>query len=209
MIEIVEKSYKEQQIANRVTQHFNDSIEAKKATQLVMTNNIAAAALMLHKALSNGNKILCCGNGGSAADSQHFVAELINRFEIERAPLAAISLTTDTSVITAIGNDYDYTQIFSKQVSALGQKDDVFVAISTSGNSANIITAIKAAHAKNLKIIVISGKDGGDIQKLIRKDDIELRVPAKNTARIQETHILIIHCLCDAIDWLYSKDSME
>ena len=152
------------------------------------------------KALLNDKKILCCGNGGSAGDAQHFSAELLNRFEQERPPLPAIAITTDSSTLTAIANDYDFNEVFSKQVMALGQAGDVLLAISTSGNSRNIMEAMKAAHERNMVIVVLSGKDGGTMAPLLKDSDVEIRVPSDRTARIQEVHLVVIHCLCDFID---------
>ena len=145
-------------------------------------------------------KILCCGNGGSAGDAQHFSAELLNRFEQERPGLPAIAITTDSSTLTAIANDYDYNEIFSKQVTALGQNGDVLLAISTSGNSDNVIKAITAAHDRNMTIVALTGRNGGRIAEQLAPGDIEIRVPARRTARIQEVHLVVIHCLCDFID---------
>ena len=150
--------------------------------------------------LMNGGKILACGNGGSAGDAQHFAAELVGRFERERPGLAAIALTTDSSILTAVANDYDFSQVFVKQVQALGQPGDVLLAISTSGNSGNVLAAIETAHAREMQVIALTGKDGGKIAKLLREGDVEIRVPAGRTARIQEVHLLAIHCLCDGID---------
>jgi D-sedoheptulose 7-phosphate isomerase len=154
------------------------------------------------ESLRAGGKVLACGNGGSAGDAQHFAAELVGRFERERPGLAAVALTTDTSILTAVANDYDYTKIFSKQVEAIGRPGDVLYAISTSGNSANVMAAIEVAHARGIRVVAMTGKDGGKIAKLLRPDDIELRVPAERTARIQEVHLLALHCLCDGIDTL-------
>jgi D-sedoheptulose 7-phosphate isomerase len=150
--------------------------------------------------LLNDGKILSCGNGGSAGDAQHFSAELLNRFEKERPGLPAIAITTDSSTLTAIANDYSYNEIFSKQVSALGQSNDVLLAISTSGNSANVMEAMKAAHERDMKIVALTGRDGGAMADLLSAEDIEIRVPADRTARIQEVHLVVIHCLCDYID---------
>ncbi len=150
--------------------------------------------------LLNDGKILSCGNGGSAGDAQHFSAELLNRFEKERPGLPAIAITTDSSTLTAIANDYDYNEIFSKQVSALGQSNDVLLAISTSGNSPNIVEAIRAAHDREMKIVALTGRDGGAMADLLSAEDIEIRVPSDRTARIQEVHLVVIHCLCDYID---------
>ena len=152
--------------------------------------------------LKSDGKILACGNGGSAADSQHFSAELLNRFEMERPGLAAIALTTDTSTLTSIGNDYDFEQIFSKQVRALGHKHDVLLAITTSGNSKNVLAAVEAAHENGLSVVALTGRNGGKMVEVLRETDIHICVPAQSTARIQEVHLLSLHCLCDAIDCL-------
>lgn len=183
-----------------VQQHFSDSIQTKIKAADALAEPIVKAADMLVAALLAGHKILACGNGGSASDAQHFSAELLNRFETERPGLPAIALTTDTSTITSIANDYDFQQIFSKQLRALGQPGDILIAISTSGNSPNIIQAIQVAQAAQIKTIALTGKQGGDIAGILGPDDQEIRVPAENTARIQETHILVLHCLCDLID---------
>jgi D-sedoheptulose 7-phosphate isomerase len=151
-------------------------------------------------AMRSGNKILACGNGGSAADSQHFAAEFLNRLEMERGELAAMSLTTDTSTLTSIANDYSYDEIFSKQVRALGKPNDILFAITTSGNSKNVLKAIEVAHTKNIKVVAMSGRDGGKLNSLLKPDDIHICVPNDRTLRIQEVHILVIHCLCDAVD---------
>jgi D-sedoheptulose 7-phosphate isomerase len=184
----------------RIRQHFNDSIQTKQRALEPLAPAIAAAALEMAAALKSKRKIMACGNGGSAADSQHFAAELLNRFEIERPGLPAIALTTDTSTLTSIANDYDYKDIFSKQVRALGHDGDVLLAISTSGNSPNVVRAIEAAHEKGIKVVALTGRDGGEIGKQLLPGDREVRVPARNTARIQEVHLLAIHCLCDLID---------
>ncbi len=186
----------------RVAQHFEDSAQTKLNAVDALSAPIAAAIETLTGALLEGGKILACGNGGSAADAQHFAAELVGRFEAERQELAAIALSTDSSILTAVGNDYGFAHIFAKQVRALGHAGDVLLAISTSGNSGNVIEAIKAAHEHDLRVIALTGKGGGEIGELLRDDDIHLCVPADRTARIQETHLLIIHCLCDGIDAL-------
>jgi len=184
----------------RIRQHFQDSIQAKTQALETLTMPIAQAAESMTKALLSEHKILSCGNGGSAGDAQHFSSEMLNRFEMERPGLPAISLTTDTSTITSIANDYSFNEVFSKQVRALGLAGDVLLAISTSGRSENVSQAIKAAHDRNMTVVVLSGRDGGSISSLLTEQDIEIRVPATSTARIQEVHILIIHCLCDLID---------
>ena len=184
----------------RIRQHFNDSIQTKQRALDPLAPAIAAAATSMAAALKAKRKIMACGNGGSAADSQHFAAELLNRFEIERPGLPAIALTTDTSTLTSIANDYDYKDIFSKQVRALGHDGDVLLAISTSGNSPNVVRAIEAAQEKGIKVVALTGRDGGEIGKRLHGGDHEVRVPARNTARIQEVHLLAIHCLCDLID---------
>jgi D-sedoheptulose 7-phosphate isomerase len=186
----------------RVAKHFEDSAQTKLNAVDAMSAPIAAAIETMTGCLLNGGKILACGNGGSAADAQHFAAELVGRFEAERQELAAISLATDSSILTAVGNDYGFAHIFSRQVRALGHAGDVLLAISTSGNSGNVIEAIRAAHEHDMHVIALTGKGGGEIGELLRDDDIHLCVPADRTARIQETHLLIIHCLCDGIDAL-------
>ncbi len=186
----------------RVAKHFEDSAHTKLNAIEMMAAPIAAGIETMTNCLINGGKILACGNGGSAGDAQHFAAELIGRFEAERQELSAIALTTDSSILTAVGNDYGFNYIFSKQVRGLGHAGDVLLAISTSGNSANIIEAIKAAHEADMRVIALTGKGGGEIGEMLRDDDIHLCVPADRTARIQETHLLAIHCLCDGIDAL-------
>lgn len=184
----------------RIAQHFNDSIATKQAALTVLRPVIAQAAEHMIRCLLGGCKILSCGNGGSAGDAQHFSSEMLNRFEMERPGLPAIALTTDTSTITSIANDYHYDRIFARQIEALGQNGDILLAISTSGNSSNVIKAVAAAHARGMSVIALSGKNGGELVDVLAANDIELRVPSNTTARIQETHLLIIHCLCDLID---------
>jgi len=189
-------------LALRIRQHFTDSAQTKlKAVEVLNEPIVHATETMVKCLLANG-KILACGNGGSAADSQHFAAELLNRYERERPGLAAMALTTDTSTLTSIANDYDYGQVFSKQVLALGQPGDVLLAISTSGNSKNVIAAIHAAHERDMRVVALTGKDGGEIGTILAADDIHLCVPHASTARIQEVHLLTLHCLCDGIDSL-------
>ena len=187
-------------LEERLKGHFQASIQAKKDTEAAMIPQLALAARHLAATLKAGHKVLACGNGGSAADSQHFAAELTGRYERERPGLAGIALTTDTSALTAIGNDYSYDVIFSKQVQALAQPGDILLAISTSGNSGNVIKAIEAAHQRQMSVIALTGKDGGRIAPLLKDQDVELRAQAKVTARIQEVHLVFLHCLCDAID---------
>ncbi len=189
-------------LADRIQQQFQDSAEVKLAALAAMAAPIEAATRLMAACLKAGGKVMACGNGGSAADSQHFAAELLNRFEKERPPLAAIALTTDTSTLTSIANDYRYEDVFAKQVTALGRAGDVLLAISTSGNSPNVIEAIHAAHARGVAVVALTGKNGGKIAALLGPDDIHLCVPADRTARIQEVHLLTIHCLCDGIDAL-------
>jgi len=184
----------------RIRRQFNDSAQLKLRALEVLAAPIAQATEIMVKCLLANGKILACGNGGSAADSQHFAAELLNRFERERPGLAAIALTTDTSTLTSIANDYQFEQIFSKQVSALGQPNDVLLAISTSGDSKNVARAIAAAHEREMRIVALTGRGGGEIGKLLGNDDINICVPHSQTARIQETHLLALHCLCDGID---------
>ena len=184
----------------RIRNHFLDSIETKRNALEELIIPIKHAANCISDSLLNEGKILSCGNGGSAGDAQHFSAELLNRFEIERPGLPAVALTTDSSTLTAIANDYEYDQIFSKQILALGTNRDVLLAISTSGNSSNIIKAVQAAHERNMQVLSLTGNKGGKLAKLLKGDDIEIRVPSDRTARIQEIHLLVIHCLCDIID---------
>lgn len=184
----------------RIEKIFTESISVKQKTlQGIADKILSAGELMVQSLLSEG-KIMACGNGGSAADAQHFTSELINRFESERPALPAIALTTDTSAITSIANDYQYNDIFSRQIHALGRETDILLAISTSGQSPSIVQAIEAAHEREVLVIALTGKDGGAVAKILTDEDIELRVPAEQTARIQETHITIIHALCDQID---------
>lgn len=186
----------------RIERHFVASLEAKQRTLAAMGPRIVQAAELLAERLRQGNKILVCGNGGSAADAQHFAAELVNRFEIERPGLAAIALTTDSSALTSIANDYAFEQIFARQVRALGRPGNVLLAISTSGHSPNVLVAIDAARELGMATLALTGRDGGRMAEQLGNGDIEIRAVAPATARIQETHILIIHCLCDLVDWL-------
>lgn len=189
-------------LISRISGHFSESAQIKLRAVDQLAAPIATAAERMVRCLINDGKILCCGNGGSAADSLHFVAELLNRFEMERPGLAAVALTTDSSTLTSIANDYDFNQIFSKQVRALGQPEDLLLAISTSGNSRNVIEAIHAAHERDMGVIALTGRAGGQIAEILAAGDVHICVPASNTARIQEVHILVLHCLCDAIDCL-------
>ena len=184
----------------RITQHFEASAQLKLSTAHVLAPVIADAAQLMVNCLLADGKILVCGNGGSAADAQHFSAELLNRFEMERPGLACVALTTDSSTMTSIANDFSFEQIFSKQVRALGRKGDVLLAISTSGNSPNIIEAIHAAHERNVHVVALTGRNGGKIGQLMTKQDVHICVGSDITARIQEVHLLTLHCLCDAID---------
>jgi len=184
----------------RVKQHFTDSIQTKQQSLEPLAPVIARAAGFLSLTLDQGGKILSCGNGGSAGDAQHFSSEMLNRFEMERPGLPAVALTTDTSTLTSIANDHDYSQIFSRQVLALGNSGDVLLAISTSGNSGNVIKAVEAAHTRDMQVVALSGHDGGKLSDLLEDTDVEIRVPVNSTARIQEVHLLVIHCLCDLID---------
>lgn len=187
-------------LLERIDNHFQDSIDVKQMSKTALASPIYQAGEALVQCLLNEGKILTCGNGGSAGDAQHFSAELLNRFERERPSLPAIALTTDSSTITAIANDYSYNEIFSKQVMALGRAGDFLLAISTSGNSANVIQAINAAHDRNMSVIALTGRGGGDMANILTEGDIEIRVPSDRTARVQEVHLVIIHCLCDFID---------
>lgn len=186
---------------NRILQMFNASIETKQKSRETLPEAIEQAGQLMVNALLSEGKILACGNGGSAGDSQHFSSELLNRFERERPSLPAIALTTDSSTITSIANDYSYEEVFSKQIRALGRSGDVLLAISTSGNSANVVQAIHAAHDRNMHVVALTGRDGGNIAPILQPDDVEIRVPSSVTARIQEVHLVVIHCLCDLIDF--------
>lgn len=187
-------------VLDRVRQNFIDSIAVKQRAMDEISVPIAQAAeRMVHCLLGEG-KVMACGNGGSAADSQHFAAEMLNRYEMERPSLAAIALTTDTSTLTSIANDYDYNLVFSKQVRALGRAGDILLAISTSGNSRNVIEAIHAAQERQITVIALTGRKGGLIREILNEDDIHICVPEDRTGRIQEVHLLTIHCLCDAVD---------
>ncbi|HET7730809.1 MAG TPA: phosphoheptose isomerase [Usitatibacter sp.] len=186
--------------AAHLRQHFEEGIELRRRMAETMPQQIARAGEALAAALKAGRKALACGNGGSAADSQHFAAELVGRFERERPGLPAVALTVDTSALTAIANDYDYDRVFSKQVEALGNPGDVLLGISTSGNSRNVIEAVKVAQAKGLVVIALTGKDGGALAKMLRPDDFHLNVAHSRTMRVQEIHLLAIHCLCEVVD---------
>jgi D-sedoheptulose 7-phosphate isomerase len=184
----------------RIHRNFQESVLVKQQAVEQLAPAIAAAAERLSQSLLAEHKILSCGNGGSAGDAQHFSSELLNRFERERPGLPAIALTTDASTITSIANDYHFDEVFAKQIRALGQTGDILLAITTSGHSSNVIRAIEAAHDRGMTVIALTGRDGGEVANLMFDDDVELRVPASSTARIQEVHLLIIHCLCDLID---------
>jgi D-sedoheptulose 7-phosphate isomerase len=194
----------------RILAHFQESAELKQQSALQLAQPIAQAVELMFFALSNGNKILACGNGGSAADCQHFAAELVGRFERERLPLPAISLATDTSILSAVANDYSYQEVFSKQVQALGQPGDVLLAISTSGNSASIVNAVQMAQERDMHVVALTGKGGGQVASMLGEADVNICVPHERTARIQEVHLLTIHCLCDGIDAaLFGGDAHE
>ncbi|MDQ5847872.1 MAG: phosphoheptose isomerase [Pseudomonadota bacterium] len=188
-------------LLGRVTAHFAESANLKLTSSQALAAPIVRASTLLAESLRGGGKALACGNGGSAADAQHFAAELVNRYETERPPLAAIALTTDSSTLTSIANDYAYQQIFSKQLRAIGRRGDVLLAISTSGNSANVLDAIQVAHEIGVRVIALTGNGGGRMAAALRADDVHLCVPHKRTARIQEVHLLVLHCLCDGIDF--------
>jgi D-sedoheptulose 7-phosphate isomerase len=189
-------------LITRITENFSESAHLKLQAMDALARPIAAAAERMVQCLRNDGKIMSCGNGGSAADAQHFAAELINRFERERPALAAIALTTDTSTLTSIANDYHYDQVFSKQVRALGRRGDLLLAISTSGNSKNVLDAMQAARECQVGVIALTGRSGGKMAEALQPADIHICVPAQSTARIQEVHLLALHCLCDAIDCL-------
>jgi D-sedoheptulose 7-phosphate isomerase len=188
-------------LAARVAAQFAESAKLKLESSPLLVAPLTRAATVMAEALRQGGKVLACGNGGSAADAQHFAAELVNRFEMERPPLAAVALTTDSSNLTSIANDYAWVQVFSKQVRALGRRGDVLLAISTSGNSANVIEAIGAAHELGLRVVALTGNGGGKMGPLLGAADVHVCVPHKTTARIQEVHLLGLHCICDGIDF--------
>jgi D-sedoheptulose 7-phosphate isomerase len=189
-------------LISRICENFSESAHLKLQSMDALAKPIAAAAERMVQCLRGDGKILACGNGGSAADSQHFAAELLNRFEMERPGLAAMALTTDTSTLTSIANDYDFEQIFSKQVRALGHKNDVLLAITTSGNSKNVLAAVEAAHENGITVVALTGRNGGKMTGALQPSDIHICVPAQSTARVQEVHLLALHCMCDAIDCL-------
>jgi D-sedoheptulose 7-phosphate isomerase len=188
-----------------VIEQFLASAELKKKSAPLLAPVIIQAADAILKALNNGKHLFACGNGGSACDAQHLASELVNRFETERRALPAMALTTDTAVLTSIANDASYAQVFSRQLQAWGNQGDILCAISTSGSSKNIVQAVKMAQQKNMLCIFLSGRDGGEVAGLLRPDDFEIRVPARQTARIQEVHLVIIHCLCELIDKHFAK----
>lgn len=183
-----------------IQSHFDTCIEVQQAARVELADTIAAAADAMTTALLSDRKILACGNGGSAGDAMHIASELVNRFELDRPALPAIALTADTPTLTSIANDSSYEQVFARQIQALGSPGDVLLAFSTSGRSANVVAAIEAAHDRSLRVVALTGRDGGIIAGILDADDIEIRVPSDTTARVQETHLLVIHCLCDLID---------
>jgi D-sedoheptulose 7-phosphate isomerase len=187
-------------LQDRIINHFSDSIQTKQDSLSSLCELIAFASQKIVESLVDDKKILTCGNGGSAGDAQHFSSEMLNRFERERPALPAIALTTDTSTITSIANDYHFDEVFAKQIRALGQEGDILLVYSTSGNSGNIVSAVKTAHDKEMNVIALTGKEGGTLASILNESDIEIRVPSDSTARIQEVHLLITHCLCDLID---------
>jgi D-sedoheptulose 7-phosphate isomerase len=193
-------------MTTRMVSHFNMAITTQQASRDVLAEPLAVAVDVLFGALANNAKILACGNGGSAADAQHFVAELVGRFERERLPLAAVALNTDTAILTAVGNDYGYDEVYERQINALGQAGDVLVAISTSGNSPNVVRAVQAAHERDMHVIALTGKGGGVLGELMTPHDVHLCVPSDRTMRIQEVHIIMLHALCDGIDALLLGD---
>ena len=192
--------YDSTMLEQRIEQQFIDSADLKYQSAQTLSKPIAAAVGALLMCVTGGGKVMACGNGGSAADAQHFAAEFVGRFERERPELGAIALSTDSSILTAIANDYHFDQIFSKQVRALGQPGDILLAISTSGNSRNVLAAIEAAHERDLIVVALTGKGGGKIAQVLRETDVHVCVPHERTARIQEVHLLVLHCLCDGVD---------
>ena len=187
-------------LEQRIEQQFIDSADLKYQAAQLLSKPVAAAVQAILASVTSGGKVLACGNGGSAADAQHFAAEFVGRYERERPELGAIALTTDSSILTAIANDYGFSVIFSKQVRALGSAGDVLLAISTSGNSANVLAAIEAAHEREMTVVALTGRGGGKISQALRETDVHICVPHERTARIQEVHLLVIHCICDGVD---------
>ena len=187
-------------LEQRIEQQFIDSADLKYQSAQILCKPIAAAVQAILASVTSGGKVLACGNGGSAADAQHFAAEFIGRYERERPELAAIALTTDSSILTAIANDYDFSVIFSKQIRGLGVAGDVLLALSTSGNSANVLAAIEAAHEREMTVVALTGRSGGKITQALRETDVHICVPHDRTARIQEVHLLVLHCICDGVD---------
>lgn len=192
------------ELVARINAHFSESAQLKSAAAGVLSEPISKAVVAMTECLRAGGKIMACGNGGSAADAQHFAAELVNRFEVERAPLAGLALTTDTSNLTSIANDYRYEDVFSKQVRALGRAGDVLLAISTSGNSGSVLAAVEAAHDVGIRVVALTGNGGGRLGSAVNERDVHLCVPHNRTARVQEVHLLVLHCLCDGIDYQLS-----
>jgi len=187
-------------LEQRIQQQFFDSADLKYAAAEILSKPIADAVSALVGCITAGGKVLACGNGGSASDAQHFAAELVGRFERERPGLAALALTTDTSILTAVANDYSFEAVFAKQVQALGAPGDVLLAMTTSGNSANVLAAVDAAHAKDMTVVALTGHQGGKVRERLTETDVHICVPHERTARIQEVHLLVLHCLCDAVD---------
>ncbi len=188
------------ELTRRIKEHFSDGIQLRMQVADLLADQIAAAAECMVQCLLNDRKILSCGNGGSACDAQHFSSEMLNRFEQERPSLPAIALSTDTATLTSIANDYSYDEVFAKQIRALGQPEDVLLAITTSGYSKNVIKAVQAAHDRGLQIVALTGRDGGELRHLLYSNDFEIRIPSQRTALIQECHLAVIHCLCECID---------
>jgi len=187
-------------LLQRIQQQFIDSADLKYQCAQAIAPAVENAIQAVLASVTGGGKVLACGNGGSAADAQHFAAEFVGRFERERPELGAIALTTDSSILTAVGNDYDFNQIFAKQVRALGQAGDVLLAITTSGNSANVLAAVEAAHEREMTVVALTGRGGGRMGTALRETDVHICVPHERTARIQEVHLLVLHCLCDGVD---------
>ena len=205
----VRKRYHYAMLNKRIEQHFIDSADLKYQASQVLSKPISLAIAAILASVTSGGKVLACGNGGSAADAQHFAAEFVGRFERERPELGAIALTTDSSILTAVANDYSYEQIFAKQVRALGHSGDVLLAITTSGSSPNVLAAIQAAHERDMTVVALTGKGGGKMNQVLRETDVHICVPHDRTARIQEVHLLAIHCICDGVDIQLLGDQEE